>query len=64
MPDDDDITLAEAIRSAGIRDAKALYTAARSGRLKTVTSAAGAHAVRLTTRAWLREYLDSTHRAT
>jgi len=64
MTDDDYITLAEAIRLAGIRDSKALYTAARSGRLKTVTTAASAHAVRRTTRAWLREYLEDQRRAT
>ncbi len=64
MPDDDYITLAEASTLAGLKNSGPLYTAVRTGRLKTVTTAAGPRTVRLTTRAWLQEYLDSTRRAT
>jgi hypothetical protein len=64
MPDDDYITLAEASKLAGLTNTGSLHRAIQTGRLKTVTSAAGPHAVRLTTRAWLREYLDSQRRET
>lgn len=63
MPDDDYITLAEAIRLASVKNRASLYTAARCGRLKTVTMATGPRPVRLTTRYWLREYLDDQRRA-
>jgi len=64
MPDDDYLTLTEASKLAGLKNSRSLYWAVQTGRLKTVTTAAGAHAVRLTTRAWLREYLDSQRRET
>ncbi len=64
MVDDDYITLAAASKLAGLKRSTPLRTAARNGRLKTVTKMAGAHAVRLTTRAWLQEYLDNTRRET
>jgi hypothetical protein len=63
MPDDDYITLAEAIRLASVKNRASLYTAARCGRLKTVTMATGPRPVRLTTRCWLHEYLDEQRRA-
>ncbi len=63
MLDDEYITLAEANRLAGLQTSGALYMAAQVGRLKTVTTATGPRTVRLTTRAWLREYLDSQRRA-
>jgi len=62
MPDDY-ITLIEASRLAGLKKSAFLYRAVRSGRLKTVTTMAGPRIVHLTTRAWLREYLDSQRRA-
>ena len=64
MPDDEYITLATASRLAGRQTSGALYRAAQTGRLKTVTTMTGAHAVRLTTRAWLHEYLESQRRET
>ncbi len=62
MPDGDYITLAQASRLAGLQTSGALYRAVQTGRLKTVTKMAGPRIVRLTTRAWLREYLDSLRR--
>jgi len=59
-----DMTLTEASTLAGLKNSGPLYTAVRAGRLKTVTTAAGPRTVRLTTRAWLQEYLDSQRRAT
>jgi len=64
MPDDDYLTLTEASKLAGLKNSRSLYWAVQAGRLKTVTTAAGAHAVRLTTRAWLHEYLDGQRRDT
>jgi len=59
MPADDEeyFTLAEAMRRAGLRSSGSLYKAMKSGRLKTVTTMAGAHVRRLTTQAWLDAYL-------
>jgi len=62
MLDSDYINLTEASKLAGLKDYSSLYRAARTGRLKTVTMAAGPRTVRRTTRAWLREYLDSQRR--
>ncbi len=64
MVDDDYITLASASKLAGLKSANSLHAAARTGRLKTVTMAAGPRPVLLTTRAWLQEYLDSQRRDT
>ncbi len=64
MPDDDYLTLTEASKLAGLKDSSSLYRAVQTGRLKTVTTAAGPRAVHLTTRAWLREYLDGQRRNT
>ncbi len=64
MPDDDYITLAEASRLARLQTSGTLYRAVQTGRLKTVTTAAGPRTVRLTTRTWLHEYLDSQRRET
>ncbi len=61
---DDYITLIEASKRAGLKSSDPLYAAARTGRLKTVTMAAGPRTVRRTTQAWLREYLDSQRRET
>jgi len=63
MPDDY-ITLTEASKLAGLKNSRSLYWAVQTGRLKTATTMAGAHAVRLTTRAWLQEYLDNKRRET
>ncbi len=62
--DRDYITLAEASKRAGLKNSGSLYRAVRSGRLKTVTAMAGPRIVRLTTQAWLHEYLDSQRRGT
>ena len=59
MQDSDYITLSEASKLAGLKNSGSLYRAVQSRRLKTVTMAAGPRTVRRTTRAWLREYLDS-----
>ncbi len=64
MPDDDYITLAQASRVAGLQTSGALYRAAQTGRLKTVTMMTGPRIVRLTTRAWLQEYQDGQRRET
>ncbi len=64
MVDGDYITLAEASKLAGLKRPNPLYTAAQTGRLKTVTTAVGPRPVRLTTRAWLHEYLDGQRRET
>ncbi len=64
MPNDEYITFAEARKLAGLKKSASLYRAAEAGRLKTVTTATGPAPVRLTTRAWLQEYLDSTRRET
>ncbi len=64
MVDDDYITLVEASRLAGLKNSSSLHAASQVGRLKTVTTATGPRAVRLTTRAWLREYLEDQRRAT
>ena len=58
MVDGDYITLVEASKLAGLQSSDSLNAAARTGRLKTVTTAAGPRPMRLTTRAWLREYQD------
>ncbi len=57
--DSDYITLAEACKRAGLKNADSLYKAVRSGRLKRVTILAGPRIVRLTTQAWLDDYLAS-----
>jgi len=62
--DRDYITLAEASKLAGLKNSGSLYRAVQSGRLKTVTVMAGPRIVRLTTQAWLHEYLDSLRRET
>jgi len=62
--DSDYITLAEASKRAGLKNASSLYRAVQSGRLKTVTTMSGPRIVRLTTQAWLHEYLDSQRRGT
>jgi len=62
--DSDYITLAQASRLAGLQTSGSLYRAVQSGRLKTVTTMAGPRIVRLTTQAWLHEYLDSQRRGT
>ncbi len=64
MPDDEYITFAEARKLAGLKNSVSLRRAARTGRLNTVTTATGPEPVRLTTRAWLQEYLDSQRRET
>ncbi len=64
MPNDDYITLNEASKLGGLKNSSPLHAAAQVGRLKTVTTATGPRPVRLTTRAWLQEYLDSQRRAT
>ncbi len=64
MLDSDYINLTEASKLAGLKDYSSLYRAARTGRLKTVTMAAGPRIVHLTTRAWLQEYQDGQRRAT
>ncbi len=64
MPDDDYITLTEASKLAGLKNSGSLYRAVQTGRLKTVTMAAGPRTVRRTTRAWLQEYLESQRRET
>lgn len=62
--DGDDLTLAQASRLAGLQTSGALYWAAQTGRLKTVTTMVGPRAVRLTTRVWLHAYLDGKSRET
>jgi hypothetical protein len=47
--------VAEAARLAGYRSPRTLHKAAREGRLKTMTT--GPLGTRVTTRAWLEEYL-------
>ncbi len=64
MPDDDYITLTEASKLAGLKNSGSLYRSVQTGRLKTVTMAAGPRTVRRTTRAWLREYQDGQRRTT
>ncbi len=64
MPNDDYITLTEASKLAGLKNSGSLYRAVQTGRLNTVTTATGPQPVRLTTRAWLQEYLDSQRRKT
>jgi len=64
MLDSDYITLTEASKLAGLKNSGSLYRAVQTGRLKTVTAAAGPRTVRRTTRAWLREYLDSQRHET
>ncbi len=64
MEDDDYITLVEASKLAGLKNSSPLHAAAQVGRLKTVTTATGPRMVRLTTRAWLRAYLDTLRRET
>ncbi len=64
MPDSDYLTLAQASRLAGLQTSGALYRAAQTGRLKTVTTMAGWRIVHLTTRAWLQEYQDGQRRET
>ena len=64
MVDGDYITLVEASKLAGLQSSDSLHAAARTGRLKTVTTAAGPRPMRRTTRAWLQEYLDRQHRET
>jgi len=60
MPADEEyFTLAEAMRRGHLTDSKSTYRAVRSGRLKTVTTMSSARVVRLTTQAWLDEYLAS-----
>jgi len=49
---------------AGLKNSGSLYRAVQTGRLKTVTTAAGPRTVRRTTRAWLREYLEGQRRET
>jgi len=58
------LTLMEASKVAGLKNPGSLYRAVQSGRLKTVTKMAGPRIVRLTTHAWLHEYLDSQRRET
>jgi len=60
----DYLTLAQASRLAGLQTSGALYRAAQTGRLKTVTTMVGPRIVRLTTQAWLQEYLDVQRRET
>jgi len=62
--DSDDLTFAQASRLAGLQTSGALYRAAQTGRLKTVTTMVGPRIVRLTTHTWLHEYLHSQRRAT
>ncbi len=64
MVDSDYITLAQARKLAGLKDSNPLYRAVRTGHLKTVTTMSGPRIVRLTTRAWLHEYMDSQRRET
>jgi len=59
MADDEYFTLTEARRRGNVTSNKSLYRAVRSGRLKTVTTMAGPQIVRLTTQAWLDDYLAS-----
>jgi hypothetical protein len=54
------ITISEASRRAGYRDARALQAAARRGKLKT--EQVGPRGARLTTHAWLEEYMASLKR--
>ena len=56
--DSDYLTLAQASRLAVLQTSGALYRAAQSGRLTTVTTMVGPRIVRLTTQAWLHAYLD------
>ena len=53
--DEEYITIAQAARLAGYRTPRTLQIAAAAGRLKTTT--VGPYSPRLTTRAWLAEYL-------
>ncbi len=62
--DSDYITFAETSKRAGLKNSASLYRAVQTGRLKTVTTAVGPGAVRLTTRAWLHAYLDGQRGAT
>ncbi len=62
--DGDYLTLAQASRLAGLQTSGALYRAAQTGRLKTVTTMVGPRIVHLTTQAWLQEYLDVQRRET
>ncbi len=64
MVDGDYITLVEASKLAGLQSSDSLHAAARTGRLKTVTMAAGPRTVRRTTRPWLQEYQDGQRRET
>jgi len=64
MSDNDYLTMSEASKLAGLKNSSSLLRAAQTGRLKTVTAAAGAHAMRLTTRAWLHEYLSKRDQET
>lgn len=54
--DDDYISLKQAAEILGYRNPSTLHAAARAGKLRTISF--GAHA-RVTTRAWLDEYLTS-----
>jgi len=60
----DEITLIEARKRAGLTTAGSLHRAAQTGRLTTVTMAAGPHARHLTTRAWLHASLDRQRHTT
>ena len=51
------MTVAEAARFAGYRSPRTLHKAAREGRLRTTTT--GPLGTRVTTKAWLEEYLAS-----
>ena len=51
------ITVAQAARLAGYRDPRTLQRAASAGRLRTTT--VPPFSIRVTTRAWLEEYLAS-----
>ena len=64
MVDGDYITLVEASKLASLQSSDSLHAASRTGRLKTVTTAAGPRPMRLTTRAWLQEYQDGQRRET
>ncbi len=66
MPDDEQeyFTITEAKRRAGMKGNDTIRRAVQSGRLKTVTKMSGPRLVRLTTQAWLDEFLDTLRRAT
>jgi hypothetical protein len=55
--DDEYLTIAQAARLAGYRNPRTLHRAATEGRLRTTTLPP--FTTRVTTRAWLNEYLAS-----